>query len=91
MMTCAEAARTLSDQMDHPISWHSRLMLRLHLHMCDGCQQYKKQLALLRRWMKSGHFRKVLESATAETRLDEVARKRIATRLKSEINRTERK
>lgn len=48
MLTCKESARLLSQAQERPLGAWERLHLRLHLAFCDGCTNFKKQLAILR-------------------------------------------
>lgn len=88
MMSCAEAARIMSDRMNGAANRGVRLRLRLHLLMCSGCQQYWRQLALLRQWLKSGHFDQHLPVGSEPVRLEAAARKRIEGNLQAELQRT---
>lgn len=55
MITCKEATRLASQQLDGKLSLGERLQLRLHLAICEGCRRANAQFALLRRmtgsWM----------------------------------------
>jgi hypothetical protein len=48
MLTCKESARLLSRAEDRPLGLWERTHLRLHLAFCDGCTNFKHQLAILR-------------------------------------------
>ena len=89
MMSCAEAARLMSDEMQDAVDTRARLRLRLHLMMCSGCQQYRKQLSLLRRWIKSGHLDEDSTTQLKSMQLEDSARKRIQDSLQIEIKRTQ--
>ena len=88
MMSCAEAARIMSDRMNGAAGRGVRLKLRLHLLMCSGCQQYWKQLALLRRWLKSDHLGQDSPAGSEPVQLEASARKRIEDNLQAELQRT---
>jgi len=49
MMNCKQASRLMSQELDRPLSWREKVSLRLHLMMCDGCRNFQKQMAFLRR------------------------------------------
>jgi len=49
MLTCKEATRLVSQGLDRKLSFGERLMLRVHLAICDGCTNFSKQVAFLRR------------------------------------------
>lgn len=47
MMSCEEAARLISEERDHPLTFGQKLGLRMHLAMCALCRGYKKNLEML--------------------------------------------
>jgi hypothetical protein len=49
MLTCKEATRLVSQGLDRRLGLAERLALRLHLVICDGCTNFSKQVAFLRR------------------------------------------
>jgi Putative zinc-finger len=49
MLTCKEATRLVSQGLDRRLGLAERLALRLHLLICDGCANFSKQAAFLRR------------------------------------------
>jgi hypothetical protein len=49
MMSCKEAARLISEEKDHPLSFGQKLGLRMHLAFCALCRGYKKNLEMLSR------------------------------------------
>jgi predicted anti-sigma-YlaC factor YlaD len=51
-MTCKEASRLISQELDHPLPWHRRLVLRVHLLWCDACRRYNRQARFLREAMR---------------------------------------
>jgi len=52
MITCREASRLISQQLDQPIPWHRRLILRFHLMWCEACRRYTRQTRFLREAMR---------------------------------------
>jgi hypothetical protein len=48
MYSCEEAARLSSRAMEEPLSPTERVLLRLHLAMCERCTNFTRQLAFLR-------------------------------------------
>lgn len=50
--TCQEMSHLLSDALDRRLPWHIRARMFLHLRMCVLCEQYRHQLALLRRLLR---------------------------------------
>ena len=56
MLSCKEAPQMLSDGMDRPLRSGERLRLRLHLLMCHGCRNARRQMEFMRHacqaWMR---------------------------------------
>ena len=52
MLSCKEAARLVSQGLDRDLGFGERVMLRVHLAICDGCTNFKDQVAFLRRAVK---------------------------------------
>lgn len=48
-LSCQEAARLLSQDLDRKLGFGERVALRLHLAICDGCANFRKQIQFLRR------------------------------------------
>jgi Putative zinc-finger len=48
MLNCKQASALLSQSQDRPLGLFERLGLRLHLALCDGCTNFRRQLALMR-------------------------------------------
>jgi predicted anti-sigma-YlaC factor YlaD len=51
MLSCKEASRLLSQGLDRQLGFGERVMLRVHLTICDGCTNFKDQVAFLRKAM----------------------------------------
>lgn len=49
LLSCKEATRLVSQGLDRRLGLAERLALRLHLLVCDGCTNFSKQMAFLRR------------------------------------------
>jgi hypothetical protein len=49
LLNCKEATRLVSQGLDRRLGLAERLALRLHLLVCDGCTNFRKQAAFLRR------------------------------------------
>jgi len=47
--TCKEILPDISRSMDEKLSLHRWILLKLHLHICEMCLRYEKQLQLLRK------------------------------------------
>lgn len=52
MLSCKQAAQLASQSLDRRLGWFERVALRLHLAICDGCTNFSRQAAFLRRAMK---------------------------------------
>ena len=51
ILSCKEAARLVSQRLDRELGFGERVMLRVHLTICDGCTNFKSQVAFLRKAM----------------------------------------
>jgi len=49
ILSCKEVSRLVSQGLDRRLGWLERARLRLHLAICDGCTNFKKQMDFLRR------------------------------------------
>ena len=47
MLSCRDAAHTVSTEDVTPVSWRQRLAVRLHLMMCRHCRRYAEQIEAL--------------------------------------------
>jgi hypothetical protein len=52
MLSCKEVSRLVSQGLDRDLGWFERLRLRLHLLICEGCTNFKKQMDFLRRALR---------------------------------------
>jgi hypothetical protein len=52
MLSCKEASRLVSQGLDRKLGFGERVALRMHLAICDGCANFRKQLAFLQRAVK---------------------------------------
>jgi hypothetical protein len=48
MLTCKEVSRLASQGLDRRLGLGERAKLRLHLALCDGCRNFRRQLDFLR-------------------------------------------
>ncbi|NHB93353.1 zf-HC2 domain-containing protein [Photorhabdus cinerea] len=48
MLSCYQATRLMSQELDEKIVLSEHVQLMLHLRMCDGCRNFRQQLADLR-------------------------------------------
>ncbi|VAW73355.1 hypothetical protein MNBD_GAMMA10-33 [hydrothermal vent metagenome] len=49
MLNCKHATALLSRAQDQKLAWHKKLQLKLHISMCRGCSNYRKQLDFIRK------------------------------------------
>jgi len=47
-INCKEAARLISEGMDHPLPIHKHILIKFHLKICKGCVFFAQQLKDLR-------------------------------------------
>ena len=50
-MNCKEVSRLVSQGLDRRLGFAERVRLRMHLAICDGCTNFSKQIAFLRKAM----------------------------------------
>ncbi len=48
MLSCKEVTHLLSDGLDRKLTIGERINLEMHLAMCKGCTNYRKQMGFLR-------------------------------------------
>ena len=48
MLSCKEVSHLLSDGLDRKLTIGERIHLEMHLAMCKGCTNYRKQMNFLR-------------------------------------------
>lgn len=48
MLSCKDTSVLLSQAQDRPLGLRERILLRLHLLVCDGCTHFSRQLVLMR-------------------------------------------
>ena len=51
ILSCKEAARLVSQRLDRELGFGERVMLRVHLTICDGCTNFKDQVAFIHKAM----------------------------------------
>jgi hypothetical protein len=49
ILSCKEAARLASQGLDRRLGFGERIMLRVHLGICDGCTRFTGQIRFLRK------------------------------------------
>jgi hypothetical protein len=48
MLSCKQATELMSQEQDRPLSFAERIGLKLHVLICAGCNNYRRQMAVLR-------------------------------------------
>lgn len=48
MLSCKEVTELCSAELERPLGTGELLSLRVHLMMCSGCTNFRKQMKLLR-------------------------------------------
>ncbi|MDP2821879.1 MAG: zf-HC2 domain-containing protein [Sulfuritalea sp.] len=48
MLSCKQASELMSQEQDRPLTVAERVGLRLHVWMCAGCNNYRRQMDVLR-------------------------------------------
>lgn len=66
MLSCKDVSRLLSESQDRKLTVSERLKLEMHLAMCKGCSNFRKQMNFLREACR----RYAREPAQAERRND---------------------
>ena len=49
MPTCRETSELLSQAQDRPLTAREKLLVYVHLPLCNGCRNFREQLAFIRR------------------------------------------
>jgi hypothetical protein len=49
MLTCKEVTHLLSEGQDRKLTVAERARLEMHLLMCDGCSNFRRQMDFLRK------------------------------------------
>jgi hypothetical protein len=52
ILDCRDATRLISRELDGPLPWGRRMLLRVHLFWCDPCRALVDQMQLLRAAMQ---------------------------------------
>jgi len=50
---CRDVVRRLSDEMERPLPFHTRIAVRLHFLICTWCVRYHEQIRLIRTMLRS--------------------------------------
>lgn len=80
LLSCAEAARRISDSMDRPLPAWDRIRLRGHLAICKFCERYRRQLQFLRSALRQ-HPDRLAEPSSDEPGLSAESKANLTRRL----------
>lgn len=47
--TCRETSELISQALDRPLTLREKLALHVHLPLCNGCRNFRAQVAFIRR------------------------------------------
>ena len=47
--TCRETSELLSQAQDRPLTLREKVVLYVHLPLCNGCRNFRQQLAFVRK------------------------------------------
>ncbi|NWG38672.1 MAG: hypothetical protein HXY27_01700 [Hydrogenophilaceae bacterium] len=67
----------MTQSLDHGLTFHERIAMKLHLMICRNCARFMKQMHLLRSWLR-------IENEAEQPGLTDEARQRIAGKLREE-------
>lgn len=85
MISCKKATHLISKSMEEKLSFKEELSLKVHLFICEFCEQFKKQVGLFRNALNQEDRQKDdLDSfgiQESDISISEEAKKRIKDRL----------
>ena len=87
MISCKKASELISKSMEEQLSVREGVSLKVHLFVCEFCEQFKKQIETLRTALSSGmrgskleQFEETLEAPIIPTETKERIKKLIDDR-----------
>ena len=54
MISCKKVTELISKSMDEPLSSQEQLALKVHLFVCEWCEQFRKQMKVVGTVLKGG-------------------------------------
>ena len=48
---CEKVAQLVSESLDTKLPWYQRILLQMHLFVCDSCKEFSKQIQILHRML----------------------------------------
>lgn len=85
-LTCLEATRLAARGMDGPLTFRERVKLSMHSLLCGYCRNYRRQLRLLRKWMRRFS---VHDALSPGPKIPAVSASKMKKRLEREISRSQ--
>ncbi|MBK9308141.1 MAG: zf-HC2 domain-containing protein [Nitrospira sp.] len=82
--TCQDMSQLLSDALDRRLPWPVRARMFIHLKICTVCEQYQRQLALLRRLLRQKDDSYPVDVRGSQPGLSDEAKGRIRRALESD-------
>ena len=82
MFKCSEVTKLISRSMDQDLPLRQKIGVRIHLAMCKYCSMYKKQLELIRKFIKDAIEAEIVPAPPLT--LSPQARERMKQRLSSQ-------
>lgn len=82
MINCKEASRLISEQLEHPLSTHKRILLKMHLFLCKACAQVAKQLSSLNELLSKKAKSEEPPLTSCNSHLSDEAKQRMKDQLK---------
>jgi len=80
--TCKDVAALSSESMDRTLPWSTRVTLRLHYWICEGCARYRRQLLTVREALRRRSDREEGPANHSVPPLSDKARVRLQQALK---------
>ena len=82
MISCKEASRLISEQLDRKLSLYERVTLKMHLTMCSVCKHVQRQLGALRNVISSKAHSQETTSSSDGPPLSESSKEHIKSLLR---------
>lgn len=68
MITCKKATELISKELEESLSTKEQLLLKMHLFLCETCDLFRKQAALMRKALRLGKEREDGPKLSQETK-----------------------
>jgi len=81
MFCCKDVSQKFSESLDRKLPFHHRMLIRIHMLMCEFCSRFRRQLLLLRKISRSDKILDISQDFSAG--LSQQARERIKAALKA--------